>query len=45
VWVNCYHVYDATMPFGGARASGMGRELGEEVLDNFLETKTVAEAY
>jgi acyl-CoA reductase-like NAD-dependent aldehyde dehydrogenase len=45
VWVNCYHVYDPTMPFGGARASGMGRELGEEVLDNFLETKTVAEAY
>lgn len=45
VWVNCYHVYDATMPFGGLGRSGLGRELGEEVLDNFLETKTVAEAY
>jgi phenylacetaldehyde dehydrogenase len=44
VWVNCYHVYDPTMPFGGVGRSGIGRELGEEVLDNFLETKTVAEA-
>jgi phenylacetaldehyde dehydrogenase len=33
------------MPFGGYRQSGVGRELGEEVLDNFLETKTVAEAF
>jgi phenylacetaldehyde dehydrogenase len=45
VWLNCYHIYDATMPFGGTGSSGMGRELGEEVLDNFLETKTVAEAF
>jgi phenylacetaldehyde dehydrogenase len=45
VWVNCYHIYDPTMPFGGYRQSGIGRELGEEVLDNFLETKTVAEAF
>jgi phenylacetaldehyde dehydrogenase len=45
VWVNCYHIYDPTMPFGGYRQSGVGRELGEEVLDNFLETKTVAEAF
>jgi len=45
VWVNCYHIYDSTMPFGGLGRSGVGRELGEEVLQNFLETKTVAEAY
>lgn len=45
VWVNCYHIYDPAMPFGGFGMSGVGRELGEEVLGNFLETKAVAEAY
>ncbi len=32
--------YDAA-PFGGMRKSGMGRELGEEGLDAFRETKHV----
>jgi phenylacetaldehyde dehydrogenase len=45
VWVNTYHVYDASMPFGGVGQSGIGRELGEEVLDNFLETKAVTVAF
>ena len=29
VWVNCYHVVDATTPFGGFKMSGQGRENGE----------------
>ena len=41
VWVNCYDVFDAAAPFGGYKMSGMGRELGEEGLKPYLETKTV----
>ena len=29
------------MPFGGYKQSGWGREMGSEVLKNFLETKSV----
>ena len=41
VWVNCYNVFDASMPFGGYKQSGWGREMGHEVLNNYLETKSV----
>lgn len=41
VWVNCYDVFDAAAPFGGFKSSGLGRELGETALNNYLETKTV----
>ena len=41
VYVNCYDVIQATTPFGGYKDSGIGRELGEEGLKNYLETKTV----
>jgi aldehyde dehydrogenase (NAD+) len=44
VWVNCYDVFDAAAPFGGYKMSGMGRELGEEGLKAYLETKTVTMA-
>ena len=44
VWVNCYHVFDAAMPFGGYKESGWGREMGHNVLDNYLETKSVVTA-
>ncbi len=44
VWVNCYDVFDAAAPFGGFKMSGIGRELGEEGLRNYLETKTVTVA-
>jgi aldehyde dehydrogenase (NAD+) len=30
------------VPFGGFKASGMGRELGEEALANYTEHKSVA---
>lgn len=42
VWVNCYNVAAAGQPFGGYKESGIGRELGEEGLSLYLETKTVA---
>ena len=44
VWINTYHVFDAAMPFGGYKESGWGREMGGQVLDNYLETKSVVAA-
>jgi phenylacetaldehyde dehydrogenase len=44
VWINTYHVFDAAMPFGGYKESGWGREMGPQVLDNYLETKSVVAA-
>lgn len=44
VWVNCYNVFDAALPFGGYKESGWGREMGHEVLENYLETKSVVAA-
>ncbi len=41
VWVNCYGVFDAAMPFGGTKQSGWGKEMGHAVLDDYTETKTV----
>lgn len=39
--INCYDVFGAQAPFGGYKASGNGRELGEYGLDNYTEVKTV----
>jgi phenylacetaldehyde dehydrogenase len=39
--INCYHVSDVALPFGGFKQSGWGRELGEESLDLYLQTKAV----
>ena len=36
VWINCYHVFDAALPFGGYKQSGWGREMGQAVLANYL---------
>jgi phenylacetaldehyde dehydrogenase len=41
VWVNCYNIFDAALPFGGYKQSGWGREMGEAVLENYLSTKAV----
>lgn len=41
VYVNCYNVFSSNAPFGGFKDSGIGRELGEEGLNNYLELKTV----
>ncbi len=41
VWVNCWLVRDLRVPFGGMKASGIGREGGEEALRFFTEPKNV----
>jgi phenylacetaldehyde dehydrogenase len=41
VWINCYNVFDAALPFGGYKQSGWGREMGHEVLEMYTEVKAV----
>jgi aminomuconate-semialdehyde/2-hydroxymuconate-6-semialdehyde dehydrogenase len=41
VWVNTWLQRDLRVPFGGMKASGVGREGGEYSLDFFTESKTV----
>ena len=41
VYVNCYHIVDATTPWGGFKQSGWGRELGPYALDLYTELKNV----
>jgi phenylacetaldehyde dehydrogenase len=41
VWINCYNIFDAALPFGGYKQSGWGREMGHEVLKNYSEVKSV----
>ena len=44
VWVNCYNIYDAALPFGGYKQSGWGREMGGDVMECYTETKSVVTA-
>lgn len=41
VWINCYNIFDAALPFGGYKQSGWGREMGHAGMDLYLETKAV----
>ncbi len=41
VWINCRPTTFPETPFGGVKDSGVGRELGEEGLDEYLETKSI----
>ncbi|HEY0938505.1 MAG TPA: aldehyde dehydrogenase family protein [Steroidobacter sp.] len=41
VWINCYGVTHPSMPFGGYKESGIGREMGDEGFKAFLESKAV----
>eukprot|EP00250_Pteridium_aquilinum_P006259 c16215_g2_i1 orf=46-1551(-) len=44
VWVNCYHVFDAAIPFGGYKMSGFGREKGIEGIHSYMQLKSVITA-
>src|SRR6202166_1688602 len=41
VWINCYNIFDAALPFGGYKESGWGREMGKEVLEHYTEVKSI----
>lgn len=41
VFVNCYAATSPTTPFGGFKESGINREMGEQSLSNYLETRCV----
>jgi len=42
VWINCYDAVVPQCPFGGYKQSGSGRELGENGIELYLETKTIS---
>lgn len=41
VWINSHSMFDPSLPIGGMKQSGYGRDSGIEALNNYLETKTV----
>ncbi len=41
VWVNCHTALDPSLPFGGFKQSGLGREMGREVIEHYTEMKSV----
>jgi acyl-CoA reductase-like NAD-dependent aldehyde dehydrogenase len=42
VWVNAYHSAGLpNMPYGGYKQSGIGRELGRQGLEEYMETKAI----
>lgn len=45
VWVNCWLLRDLRTPFGGVKASGVGREGGWEAMRFFTEAKNVCIKY
>lgn len=45
VWVNMHTMLDPAVPFGGAKASGIGREFGAAFIDDYTELKSVMIRY
>jgi aldehyde dehydrogenase (NAD+) len=41
VFVNCYQATDPSIPFGGYKSSGYGRESGREQMDEYTHVKAV----
>ncbi|ASG68672.1 hypothetical protein CDV26_09975 [Francisella halioticida] len=41
VWINTYRAVSTLAPYGGYKDSGIGRENGEESLNEYLQTKTI----
>jgi 4-guanidinobutyraldehyde dehydrogenase / NAD-dependent aldehyde dehydrogenase len=40
VWINCFDEGDMTVPFGGYKQSGNGRDKSLHAIDKYVETKT-----
>ncbi|MEM7690570.1 MAG: aldehyde dehydrogenase family protein [Pseudomonadota bacterium] len=41
VWINSHAMYDPSLPIGGIKQSGWGRDSGQVALDNYLNLQTV----
>ena len=41
LWINCWYIRDLRTPFGGAKASGIGREGGRHSFEFYTEAKTI----
>ena len=41
VWVNKHAELDPTIPFGGAKQSGLGTELGQQGFEEFTQRKVI----
>lgn len=41
VWINCYNAFSNLTPFGGYKQSGIGKDMGEEALEEYLNLKSV----
>ncbi|MDR0130312.1 aldehyde dehydrogenase [Priestia megaterium] len=41
LWINCWYIRDLRTPFGGAKASGIGREGGRHSFEFYTESKTI----
>lgn len=41
LWINCWYYRDLRTPFGGSKASGIGREGGRHSFEFYTEAKTI----
>lgn len=41
VWINGYDMFDAAVPFGGFKESGIGKEMGKSAIDLYTKEKAV----
>jgi acyl-CoA reductase-like NAD-dependent aldehyde dehydrogenase len=41
VFVNTYNSFDPSVPFGGYKQSGYGRDGGRDAIEKYLQTKSV----
>ena len=41
IWINTYRAVSYLSPFGGYKRSGLGRESGQDMIREYLQTKSV----
>ena len=41
IWINSHAMYDASLPIGGMKQSGWGRDSGQAAIENYIDLKTV----
>lgn len=45
VWINSHLMFDPSLPIGGYKQSGWGRDSGQDAVNNYLEVKSVCAIY